>query len=139
MGYNCHTYTLPTNTCKHNNQGILSDVISFTNQRDKDYLDLINNQQILEMSEDYDFNMLNDEEKYRAKNLFLFMEKYIERYEDMSPRNHMNLRYSMKFESYYDLISKTDEIVLNVYHNGVKEATLNTNQGEIHYLQDLGI
>ena len=42
----------------------------------------------------------------------------------------------MKFESYYDLISKTDEIILNIYHNGKKEATLNTNQGEIHYLQD---
>ena len=22
LGYNCHTYTLPTNTCKHNNQGV---------------------------------------------------------------------------------------------------------------------
>ena len=76
--------------------------------------------------------MLNDEEKWELR-IYFCLGKYIERYEDMSPRNHMNL-VGMKFESYYDLISKTDEIILNIYHDG--KNTLNTNQGEIHYLQD---
>jgi hypothetical protein len=136
LGYNCHTYTLDTNTCKHNNQGVLSDVISFSEANEKDYLNLVNNQDVLEMSIDYDFDMLSDEEKYRAKYLFLFMEKYFEKYEDMNPRTHINLRYNIKFEPYYDLITKKTEIIINVYHRGKKEATLNNNQGDIHFLQD---
>ena len=80
--------------------------------------------------------MMTDEEKYKTKNIFLYIEKYLERYEDMNPKNHMKTRYTLRFDIFYDLITKKDEIMLCVYHNGVKEATLNTNQGEIHFLRE---
>lgn len=136
LGYNCHTYTLDTNTCKHNNNGVLSDIISFSSPLENNYLDLINNQELLEISTEYDMDMLSDEEKYLANNSFMFMEKYFEKYEDMNPSKYFNLRYKLKFETYYDLITKKNEIILNIYHQEKLEASLHNNQGELHFLTD---
>ena len=136
MNYNCETFTLNTNTCKHNNNGVLSDVISFSNPVEKNYQDLLNDQAIIEVSKELRFESLDDEEKYRNKNVFFFIEKYIEQYGDMNPYNHMKPRYKLKFDIYYDLITKKDEIMLSVYHNDKKEASLMNNSGDIYFLRE---
>ena len=76
MAYNCQTYTLPTNTCKHNNNGVLSDVISFSNPIEKNYLDILNQQEILKISEDFNFKMLTPEENIKLR-IYSFLWKNI--------------------------------------------------------------
>ena len=142
LSYNCHTYTLKSNTCKHNNNGVLSDIVTFSEPLEKNYLELIENQKILQKSIDY-IGELTDEEKYDSENFHFYIEKYEELYENMNPINHFHYRYKIKFEEHYDDLSKKDStnIVLKIYYKKNKtnlyeeETTLTTNNDEkLYYL-----
>ena len=137
MGFNCHTRTLNTNTCKHNNNGILSDVISFKEPLEKDYMNIIDKHKILETSSDYDISFSTDEEKYMANNLHFYIEKYEEKYKDMNPNLYFNnLRYTLQMEEYYDMLNKQEVTKLVVYYKGIEEATLTDNtEGEIYTIK----
>ena len=130
FGYNCHTRTIDTSTCKHNNAGILSDVISFRDPIEKNYEDILNKHKILQMADAYDLDFSTDEEKYLAENLHFYIEKYEKQYEDMNPNKYFQkTRYTLELEDHYDLINKEDTTKLVVYYKGKQETILTTNNG----------
>ena len=141
LSYNCHTYTLKSNTCKHNNNGVLSDIVTFSEPLEKNYLELIENQKILQKSIDY-IGELTDEEKYDSENFHFYIEKYEELYENMNPINYFHSRYKIKFEEHYDDLSEKDStnIVLKIYYKKNKtnlyeeEKTLKYNDEKLYYL-----
>lgn len=136
LGFNCQTRTLKTNTCKHNNEGVLSDVISFSNPLEEDYLEILDNQKLLEISSDYDVNFATDEEKYLAENLHVLIEKYDEQFENKNPNFYFNkLRYTIKIEEQFDMLSKTEDNKLVIYYKNKEEATLTDNNGDIYFLK----
>lgn len=136
LGFNCNTYTLDSNTCKHNNNGVLSDVISFSTPLEENYLNIMDEQEILEVSNNLEENLMSDSEKYDSKNLHFYIEKYFERYENMNPNNHINPRYTIKFDTQYDMLSKNDKVILNIYYKGEKETTLLNNSEETYSIED---
>ena len=136
LGFNCQTRILNTNTCKHNNNGVLSDVISFRDPVEENYLDILDKQKLLELSGDYEVSMATDEEKYLTENLHVLIEKYDEQFENKNPNIYFDkLRYTLKIVEHYDMLNKEEKNKLVVYYKNKEEATLTTNDGGIYFIQ----
>ena len=151
--FNCNNFILETNTCKHNNNSVLSDVISFSSPIENNYLKTINNQKILKIvhsnipqlkkedsQEDKEMVFISEQEKRENKNLHLFIEKYFEKYEDMNPTKYFDkVRYTLKFNPIIDYITKETITTVDIYYKDKLEETLKYNTGKILQMKDKNI